>query len=107
MLHLLDKLGGITLTIIKHKGSMTSLHTLKVLMQLSNTIFLLGINFLEANWFTKKLERVLLRRDCGQLYSSNVVTSDAITCSDLAYNLVHIEPPHLPIRGTKFKYQYS
>ena len=55
----------------------------------------------------EKLDRVLFRDDCLQLFPNYFVTNGPFTCSDHAYVYLNTDPSHEPRRGTTFKYQHS
>ena len=55
----------------------------------------------------EKLDRVLFREDCLQLFPNYFITNGPFTCSDHAYVLLNTESAHAPRRGTTFKYQHS
>ena len=56
----------------------------------------------------EKLDRVLFREDCLQLFPNYFVfTNGPFTCSDHAYVFLNTEPTHAPRRGTTLKYQHS
>ena len=55
----------------------------------------------------EKLDIVLFRGDCLQLFPNYLVTNGPFTCSDHAYVLLSTNPTHSPMRETMFKYQHS
>jgi len=55
----------------------------------------------------EKLDPVLLRDDCLQLFPNFFVINGPFTCSDHAYVYLNTDPSHAPRRGTTFKYQHS
>jgi len=60
-----------------------------------------------GNLIYEKLDRVLLRDDCLQLFPNYFVINGPFTCSDHAYVYLNTDPHHGPRRGTTFKYQHS
>jgi len=55
----------------------------------------------------EKLDRVLFREDCLQLFPKYLVTNGPFRCSDHAYVYLNTESTHALRRGTTFKYQHS
>jgi len=55
----------------------------------------------------EKLDRVLFRDDCLQLFHNYLVTNGPFTCSDHTYVFLNTEPAHALRRGTTFNYQHS
>ena len=54
----------------------------------------------------EKLDRVIFREDCEQLFPDYIITNGPFMCSDHAFVCLDTAPPHQPRRGTNFKYQH-
>jgi len=63
--------------------------------------------FIRGQLVYEKLDRVLFRNDCLQLFPNYIVMNGPFTCSDHAYVFLNTKPSHAPRRGTTFKYQHS
>ena len=63
--------------------------------------------FLRGQLIYEKLDRVIFREDCAQLFLDYIITNGPFTCSDHAFVFLDTAPPHEPRRGTNFKYQHS
>jgi len=63
--------------------------------------------FLRGQLIYEKLDRVIFREDCLQLFSNYLVTNGPFTCSDHSYVLLNTAPVHPPRKGTMFKHQHS
>jgi len=55
--------------------------------------------FLRWQLVYEKLDRVIFREDCAQLFPNYLVTNGPFTCFDHAFVLLNIELAHPPRRG--------
>jgi len=107
MLHASEKLGGIPLTL-------TRVHRLNDFLHYSHSHdanlqgwLISSKKRIREQLVYEKLDRVIFRDDCLQLFSNYFITHGPFTCSDHAYVFLNTEPAHAPRRGTTFKYQHS
>ncbi|KAJ8441417.1 hypothetical protein Cgig2_023603 [Carnegiea gigantea] len=56
--------------------------------------------FIYGQLIYEKLDRVILREDCLQLFPNYCVTNGPFTCSDHSYVYLETEPIHLPRKDT-------
>ncbi|KAJ8440590.1 hypothetical protein Cgig2_028719 [Carnegiea gigantea] len=54
--------------------------------------------FLRGQLIYEKLDKVIFREDCAQLFPTYLVTNGPFTCSDHAFILLNNEPAHQPRR---------
>ena len=76
-------------------------------MQVFKEEFSLAKKFLRGQLIYEKLNRVIFREDCAQLFPDYLVTNGLFACSDHAFVYLDTAPVHQPRRGTNFKYQHS
>jgi len=107
MLNASEKIGGIPLSPIK-------VQRLNDFLQYSNSYdatvqgrLFTWKKFLRGQLVYEKLDKVLFRDDCLQIFPNYTVTNGPFMFSDHAYVFLNIEPVHAPRRGTTFKYQHS
>ena len=100
MLHGLEKIGGLPLTMRKTLRLNDFLHYSN-----SYDANVQGRLFTWKKWIRrqlvyKKLDRVLFQNDCLQLFPNYCVTNGPFTCSDHAYVFLNTDLAHAPRRGT-------
>jgi len=59
---------------------------------------------LRGNLIYEKLNRVIFREDCLQLFPNYLVTNGPFTCFDHSYVSLNTDPAHPPRKGTNFRY---
>ena len=102
-----DKVGGSPLTVSKTQRLSNFLTYRKGIdANVQGRIFAWK-NFLQGRLIYKKLNRLIFREDCLQLFPNYLVTNDPFTCSDHSYVLLNTASIHPPMKGTTFKYQHS
>jgi len=102
-----DKVGGSPLTVSKTQRLSDFLAYIKGIdANVQGRIFTWK-NFLRGQLIYEKLDRVIFREDCLQLFSNYLVTNSPFTCFDHSYVLLNTAPVHPPRKGTTFKYQHS
>ena len=102
-----EKIGGTPLTVSKTKRLSNFLAYSKGIdANVQGRIFTWK-KFLRGQLIYEKLDRVIFRDDCLQLFPNYVVTNGPFTCSDHSYVLLNTAPAHLPRKGTAFKYQHA
>ena len=107
MLCFSDKMGGVPLTVSRTRRLNDFLaHTRSIDANVQWRVFTWK-KILRGQLVYEKLDRVLLREDCEQLFPCYLVSNGPFTCSDHAFVLLNTESAHPPRRGTNFKYQHS
>jgi len=107
MLTASDKFGGVPLTPNKTQRLNDFLHYSKSFDATVQGRLFTWKKFIKGKLVYEKLDRVIFRDDCLQLFPKYVVTNGPFTCSDHAYVFLNTDPHHAPRRGTTFKYQHS
>jgi len=102
-----EKIGGIVLSPIKVQRLSDFLHYSHSYDATVQGRLFTWKKLLQGQLLYEKLDRVLFREDCLQLFSNYLITNGSFTCSDHAYVFLNTEPVHAPQRGTSFKYQHS
>jgi len=99
-----DKVGDVPLTISRTRRLNDFLaHTRSINANVQGGVFTWK-KLLRGQVVYEKLDRVLFKEDCAQLFSHYLVINGYFTCSNHAFVLLNTEPAHPPQRGTNFKY---
>ena len=102
-----DKVRGAPLTVEKTRRFNDFLSTTGSIDANVQGIIFTWKKFLGGQLIYKKLDRVISREDCAQLFPNYIVTNGSFTWSDHTFVFLNTDPAHQPRRGTNFKYQYS
>jgi len=107
LLQFSDKVGGAPPTIARTRRLNDFLgHTKSFDAHVQGRVFTWK-KILQGQLVYEKLDRVIFREDCVQLFPNYLVTNGSFTCSDHAFVLLNTDLAHPPKKGTNFKYQRS
>jgi len=107
MLSSSEKIGGAQLTVSKTQRLSDFLaYSKRIDANVHERIFTWK-KFLRGQLIYEKLDRVIFREDCLQLFPNYLVTNGPFTCSDHSYVLLNTAPVHPPRKDTAFKCQHS